>query len=769
MPLAKLGADVEVQEKKGPTGTFYTLRNPRSSKSLTLNQNQYLLVQLLAEANTYQDLVTAAINLGVAISESAAAKLVEGLRKTSMLDEPSPAPARAAPAASSAWQSPERPKLRGDLDVQRTATGPATLYEVRVPGSPSICTLYEVDLTAARLMDGTRDLDAIARSGTAAGLPMTRQQIEKFIRQLAAYNLIEDAAPMASASPTARAPGTVLAPPDGNEAPQPFARTVIGGAEWQGPERPKLKSNLETKKVVRGKSTLYELREPGATAVCTVYDVELTVARFMDGRRDLQEICVGGKAAGIPMTVPALEKFVRQLAAYRLIENAEPLPPLFTAASGDVVVVKPGDEDVTLPRSSGPLPAAAASASDSDSEPTLPGPSRPAPRPVGVPSAATAGEPGAGMAGAVSAAVEAAREPDAVTQVARDTGPPLDAPSPGPATRVGAAAPRWALAVGIAVFAAGASLAALAFIRLPTRAVVGCTVEALDAKPVLAPLDGTVADVPVVAGQSVNAGDLLARLDDTAARPELSKQTEALRRAEADLAVLKTFKPADLATAKRRVEAAQKNLAAAKKLAAAFAAAAKKKKALAPKLEAAKAGVTRRQADLDKALAALEPLKAAGMPGALKQRQAEVKALRAAKAKADQAVRAHEIRAPAAGIVATARPESRLGVAVHAGEAVLALSTGGRLGVRLALPARDADLAVAGAPVTLRLAPGANPSATGKVVGATASAGSKTIDVTVEFDAKYGALKPGTAGEAEIDGGRRPLFRVLARRLGGSG
>ncbi|MGQ0506304.1 MAG: hypothetical protein ACT4TC_13410 [Myxococcaceae bacterium] len=84
--------------------------------------------------------------------------------------------------------TPHFPKLRDDLLVRKTGK---EICELKVPDSEAVCLLYEFELSLARKMDGNRDLDALVEKGRTLGLPMTREQMASFVRQLACYHFIE--------------------------------------------------------------------------------------------------------------------------------------------------------------------------------------------------------------------------------------------------------------------------------------------------------------------------------------------------------------------------------------------------------------------------------------------------------------------------------------------------------------------------------------------------------------------------------------------------
>jgi multidrug efflux pump subunit AcrA (membrane-fusion protein) len=88
---------------------------------------------------------------------------------------------------------------------------------------------------------------------------------------------------------------------------------------------------------------------------------------------------------------------------------------------------------------------------------------------------------------------------------------------------------RRRFAIAIAAAAAGA----LAFVPVPMTVLAPAEVVAQDAFVVTAPIEGTIGQVTVDAGQTVKAGDVLARLVDTAQRNQLEIAEQEVAVAEA--------------------------------------------------------------------------------------------------------------------------------------------------------------------------------------------------------------------------------------------
>jgi multidrug efflux pump subunit AcrA (membrane-fusion protein) len=85
----------------------------------------------------------------------------------------------------------------------------------------------------------------------------------------------------------------------------------------------------------------------------------------------------------------------------------------------------------------------------------------------------------------------------------------------------------------LAIAMSAVAAAALAFVPVPMTVLAPAEVVAQDAFVVTAPIEGTIGQVTVEAGQSVKAGDVLARLVDTAQRNQLEIAEQEVAVAEA--------------------------------------------------------------------------------------------------------------------------------------------------------------------------------------------------------------------------------------------
>src|SRR5437763_3698939 len=97
------------------------------------------------------------------------------------------------------------PAFRGDLLVEKQEG--KGLFEVTDPVSAKKFTLYDFELSIARMLNGKRTASQVIEAATKIGIPVTLESLEKFVRQLHAYGFLTDVAP-----PSERTPGTAWEP-----------------------------------------------------------------------------------------------------------------------------------------------------------------------------------------------------------------------------------------------------------------------------------------------------------------------------------------------------------------------------------------------------------------------------------------------------------------------------------------------------------------------------------------------------------------------------
>jgi hypothetical protein len=102
------------------------------------------------------------------------------------LDEAELAPPSDAPAPLAPGDPV--PLFRSDLRVGRGAT--AGLFEVADPSWGRSFTLYDFELSVARMLDGRRTAAAVVAAGARLGIPLDLGGLNKFLRQLWSYGFL---------------------------------------------------------------------------------------------------------------------------------------------------------------------------------------------------------------------------------------------------------------------------------------------------------------------------------------------------------------------------------------------------------------------------------------------------------------------------------------------------------------------------------------------------------------------------------------------------
>jgi hypothetical protein len=82
------------------------------------------------------------------------------------------------------------PKLRGDLIITKSTTSKGTL-EVKDPLTSRSFTLYDFEVSIARMLDGKRSAAEVLDAANRLGIPVTLPTLKTFLQQLRAYQFID--------------------------------------------------------------------------------------------------------------------------------------------------------------------------------------------------------------------------------------------------------------------------------------------------------------------------------------------------------------------------------------------------------------------------------------------------------------------------------------------------------------------------------------------------------------------------------------------------
>ncbi|MCC6332782.1 MAG: hypothetical protein IT380_02195, partial [Myxococcales bacterium] len=104
------------------------------------------------------------------------------------------------------------PALRGDLLIEKPA-GTKGVLQVTDPLKNRSFTLYDFEVSIARLLDGKRTAGQVIDAAARIGIPVTLESLRKFVRQLRGYRFIDERrltgeVPVAAVAPPAPAPAS---------------------------------------------------------------------------------------------------------------------------------------------------------------------------------------------------------------------------------------------------------------------------------------------------------------------------------------------------------------------------------------------------------------------------------------------------------------------------------------------------------------------------------------------------------------------------------
>lgn len=116
------------------------------------------------------------------------------------------------------------PNLRSDLLIE-PRPGEAGLFNVGRADDPGrVFTLYDFEVSLARMLDGHRTVSALIEAAAKIGIPVTLESLRKFVRQMRAYQFVQETPTAATDPGGGWAPRTEW-PPEVREMFQSALRT----------------------------------------------------------------------------------------------------------------------------------------------------------------------------------------------------------------------------------------------------------------------------------------------------------------------------------------------------------------------------------------------------------------------------------------------------------------------------------------------------------------------------------------------------------------
>src|SRR5262245_48791607 len=88
---------------------------------------------------------------------------------------------------------------------------------------------------------------------------------------------------------------------------------------------PRFRTDLEVKRHPDRRS-VFEVLDAARGKAFILYDFEISLARMLNGTRQVREILDAGQRLGIPVTLESFNQFVRQLARYGFLAGESDVP-----------------------------------------------------------------------------------------------------------------------------------------------------------------------------------------------------------------------------------------------------------------------------------------------------------------------------------------------------------------------------------------------------------------------------------------------------------
>lgn len=511
----------------------------------------------------------------------------------------------------------------------------------------------------------------------------------------------------------------------------------------------------------------FMVRSPSKPQGFLLYDLELGLARLLDGARTAPEVIEQARRMGIPATPESLTRFLRQLWQYGFLETPQAAPVQYRTVSNpesfsdrDVVMRLWGenkpDEALSYlemligrdPEDEGlvQLQTMLRAQYEQERRHAATTGQASAPAPVTITRSDGAAEQERGEA-LLREAVEG--EPDA-------------------ARRRSGRTQRRRVVVLLAVVA---SAALSAVVPVPITITEPCAVYPAR-RAVLRGTGAIVERVAVSESQLVRTGDLLVQLSDLEARKRLESVEAERTRALASLELTqKGARPEEIDRARKVLQARQREAAVSAR-------ALGRKRALfaqqmvpRDELDAAEADAVARQGAAAEAAAQLKLLQAGPSSQELARLEADLKAIDSRLELAKKALDDARVVSPMDGRVATPRIEERVGSVAQAGAPLVEVIDTSKMRVEIWVPQARLDVLEKGLPVVVKVPNLPEQRFTGTVefvslvVEQRGEPPSEFVRVDTTVDNPGDLLRPNLTGFAEIRAGRTTIAGWVFDRL----
>lgn len=168
------------------------LTDKLNGRSLTLSRGEAKLLSYFDGQRSHEELARLAQADGFPVESTHVAGLLERVAHAGFMDGPPP---ELTPRfAELELPTDKVPSLRPDLQIKRADKGGT--MEVKDPVRGQSFSLYDFEVSIARMLNGKRTAAQVIEAAAKIGIPVSLESLRKFIRQLRAYHFIaEEVAP----------------------------------------------------------------------------------------------------------------------------------------------------------------------------------------------------------------------------------------------------------------------------------------------------------------------------------------------------------------------------------------------------------------------------------------------------------------------------------------------------------------------------------------------------------------------------------------------
>ena len=187
MSLPGLKSSIELESS--PSGLHLIDRT--SGQTVPISQTESQLLNLWDGVQTATALSARLFVEGLDVEPWQVEQFFQRLAKAAVLSGSAPVVPDFIPAAAGVEEPGDTvPTLRGDLIITKSPASKGTL-DVKDPLTERSFTLYDFEVSIARMLDGKRSAAEVLAAANRLGIPVTLPTLKTFLQQLRAYQFID--------------------------------------------------------------------------------------------------------------------------------------------------------------------------------------------------------------------------------------------------------------------------------------------------------------------------------------------------------------------------------------------------------------------------------------------------------------------------------------------------------------------------------------------------------------------------------------------------